>query len=124
MPVKTLLLAAALLGAPAALAVDDGVPVVSPDQDLRCAAVIAIFAGSGLGDKNKVGGAAGLTYFLGRWEAATGRRFEDALTPEYLTETAENISSYNKDCGGRLTVFGGRMQEWGQNLQKVATEKK
>ncbi|MBA4164748.1 MAG: hypothetical protein C0510_08990 [Erythrobacter sp.] len=106
------------LAAAAPLAAQAPLATYTPERDRRCAAVVAIMAGQ-MPDDQRAGVAAGLSYFLGRWEAATGKRFEDALTPEYLLETAGSILTYNMECGARMQAFGVRMQTWGEALKKA-----
>lgn len=97
---------------------------VTPEQDLRCAAVTMLLGGSMKDEQRKTGVAAGFSYFIGRWEGATGRKFEEALTPEYAIETAKNLDAYRSECGGRMTDFGQRLMTWGKALQEKAASAK
>ncbi|MFM5955342.1 MAG: hypothetical protein ACKOPE_13700 [Novosphingobium sp.] len=113
-----------LLGVSVPATAAEVAPKYTAEQDLRCAAVILIFAGDKLKGEQQAGFGIGMGYFIGRWESVTGQRFEDGLTPEYLEDTAANITKYNKECGERLIMFGGRMRDWGKKLQEIGASKK
>lgn len=106
-----------MAGVPASAAQSD--QTITPEQDLRCAVVVLLVGGSMQAGQENMGVAAGFSYFIGRWEAATGRKFEEGVTPEYVTQTAQHLTEYNQECGNRMKVLGQRMTAWGKTLQET-----
>ncbi|HSQ96358.1 MAG TPA: hypothetical protein VLM18_09750 [Croceibacterium sp.] len=101
-----------------------GVPAApSADDDLRCAAWVAVVIGVNK-DKPEVlqSLTSGLTLFLGRYEAETGKKFEEGLTPEYLTRIGPELSGVETHCRARVRDMGQRLVDWGQALQKKGQE--
>ncbi|MEY4951767.1 MAG: hypothetical protein RL299_191 [Pseudomonadota bacterium] len=97
---------------------------VTPERDLRCAAVIMLLGGMAKDERQTTGFAAGFSYFIGRWEGATGRNFEEALTPEYVMETSKSLGTYQKECSVRMVSFGDRLIVLGRGIQEKAASAK
>ena len=67
----------------------------------------------------RMGLASTMGYFIGRWEGATGRKFEDGLTPAYVNDTGKNITQYKQQCAEIMRSYGQRLQDWGAAMQKA-----
>ena len=93
------------------------------DSDLLCAAWAANTAGKMKTEKETVGLTVLMTYFIGRWEGATGRSIEDGLTFAYLTNNLAKIEGANAECMARSSAFGQRLQLVGNRLQNSGSDK-
>jgi hypothetical protein len=124
---KRLVMFAALVGAFAvqpALAQSAALaPASAADADLLCAAWTANTAGKAKTEKEKLGLTLLMTYFIGRWEGATGRSIEDGLTSTYLSANLAKIDGVNADCMARASEFGQRLQLVGNRLQNSGNDK-
>jgi hypothetical protein len=112
----SLTFALGLLAAAAAEAPKAG----TPESDLRCAAWSAYMMDKAKDEDQEAATGIGftMTYFLGRWEAATGKPFEEGLTPEFVGTVAPNIESLTDECLGRMQAFGSRMGGLGGKLKE------
>lgn len=93
------------------------------DADLLCAAWTGSAAGSIKSEREQFGFVVLLTYFVGRWEAATGRNIEDGLTPAYITANISKIEAAKADCLARAGEFGLRLKLVSTNLQNSSSGK-
>jgi hypothetical protein len=101
------LLATSASGAPA-----------SVESDLRCAGWAAMMAGTNQKDKDLANSMSiVLSYFIGRWEGATGKRFEQGLTADYINGNSAAIEGAQDECLPRMMDLGTRMTTWGNLLQ-------
>ena len=98
-------------------------PAISADSDLLCAAWAANTAGKNKTEKEKVGLTVLMTYFIGRWEGATGRSIDEGLTFVYLSANIAKIEGANADCLTRSGEFGQRLQQVGNRLQNSGNDK-
>ncbi|MFM6931933.1 MAG: hypothetical protein ACKOUT_06800 [Novosphingobium sp.] len=101
------LLATSASGAPA-----------SVESDLRCAGWAAMMAGTNQKDKElSTSLSLVLAYFIGRWEGATGKRFEQGLTADYINGNGAAIEGAKDECVPRMMDLGPRLTTWGNVLQ-------
>lgn len=89
-----------------------------PEDDLRCAAWSAIVMGLNEGDP-EIASAFGmaLTWFVARYEGATGKPFEQAMTPDYLDGLTPDLEAIEQACRPRMLEMGQRFTDWGSTLQ-------
>ncbi|WP_067787298.1 hypothetical protein [Paraurantiacibacter namhicola] len=113
---KKLIAAAAILSVPAAVSAQT--PDADPQDDLKCAAWSAMIAGQ-MQDDEKTANAFGLamTYFIGRYEGATGRDIAKDLTPEIVMDAAGNMEATTEFCAARMESLGRRMEGLGTALK-------
>jgi hypothetical protein len=64
-----------------------------------------------------------MVWFLGRYEAATGIRFEDSLTADYVLEFEPKLQAAQTECLPRMQEMGRRLEDLGGKLtaQEAAT---
>ena len=124
---KRLITIAALVGAlavqPAMAQSAAPAPAIATDSDLLCAAWAANTAGKNKTEKEKVGLTVLMTYFVGRWEGATGRSIDEGLTFAYLTNNLAKIEGADAACMVRAGEFGQRLQLVGKRLQNSGNDK-
>lgn len=113
-----MLLAAAALSLAAPLHAQPAPAASSPEEDLRCAAWAAVIVGLKKDDP-QVASAFGmaLAWFVARYEGATGKRFEDAMTAEYLNGLTPELTAIEQTCQPRMQEMGARFTAWGTKLQ-------
>jgi hypothetical protein len=89
-----------------------------PDEDMRCAAWAAVVLGLKKDDP-EIASAFGmaLAWFVARYEGATGKRFEDAMTTEYLNGLTPELVAIEQTCQPRMREMGERFTAWGTRLQ-------
>jgi hypothetical protein len=116
-PVRKTLLAAMLLSVAAPVHAQPAA-VPTPEDDLRCAAWAAIVLGLNRDDP-EVASAFGmaLAWFVARYEGATGNRFEQAMTAEFLDGLAPQLETIETACRPRMQEMGSRFTDWGNSLQ-------
>ena len=109
------------------LAAASGVPAqaqptpASPEDDLKCAAWAAIVVGANKDNAEIANGLSmALAWFLARYEGATGKTFEQAMTAEYLEALGPQLQDVEKGCLSRVQEMGSRLSVWGQRLQEQA----
>ncbi len=124
---KRLIAISALLSAvalqPAAAQPVAPVPANSAEAELICVAWIANAADSAKTEKEKFGMISLLTYFVGKWEGATGRSIEDGLTFAFISANLSKIEGAKADCLARAGEFGRRLQVVGTRLQNSGKDK-
>jgi hypothetical protein len=98
-------------------------PAVSADADLLCAVWAADMATRAKTEKEKYGLTLLMTYFMGRWEGATGRSIEDGFTMEFVTVGIARIPEIAPDCLRRSGEFGQKLQLVGSRLQNAGNAK-
>ena len=91
-------------------------------SDLRCATWAAVMGGSIDDPEAQQAFQLALSWFTGRYEAATGIRFEEAMTADYITALQTEMAAVDAECRPRMIDFGNRMTEWGAKLQQEASE--
>lgn len=90
----------------------------SPDEDLRCAAWAAIVLGINQDDPEVATGfGMALAWFVARYEGATGKPFEQAMTAEFLDSLAPELEVIEQACQPRMQEMGARFSDWGAQLQ-------
>lgn len=87
-------------------------------SDLRCAVWSAMVLGAN--DNEEVVGAfsMALVWFLARYEAATGTRYEQTATPEYVRSLEPDIEAIELECQPRMHEMGLRLEGWGKTLEE------
>lgn len=124
---KRLITIAALVGAlavqPALAQSAAPASASTADSDLLCAAWAANSAGKNKTEKETVGLTVLMTYFIGRWEGATGRSIEEGLTFSYLSANLAKVEGANAECMARAGEFGQRLQLVGNRLQNSGNDK-
>ena len=92
-----------------------------PEDDLKCAAWAAIVIGINKDKPDVVSHlTAGLMWFLARYEGATGKKFEQGLTPEFITRVGPELPKIEVGCQERIQQVGTRLSAWGQSLQAAS----
>ena len=121
---RGLLLGAALVvagAAPLAAEVPDKAAsapaVITPADDLACAAWSAVVVGNLKDGEIKQGLSFSMVWFIGRWEAATGQKIEQGLTKDYIVKLTPELGRIGPGCADRMGDFGARMQGLGKSLQ-------
>jgi len=97
----------------------------SPEDDLDCALVLSLVLGlrqKTMGADERSGIIAGVAYFLGRYEAASGGDFRVAMAERYPQFMKSDIAATGQQCGARLSDFGQRTKQAGEAVS--ALEKK
>ena len=115
---------AALAMAVPSVAQDAG-PKPSMQDDLDCALFTAMVLGDfeeGEDPEAESGVLAGLTYFVGRWEAAGGTNLKQALIDRIETMSDLEFESLGDKCGDRMEELGGKMEEAGEALIALGEE--
>ena len=87
------------------------------DPSLRCAAWAAIQAGQATEDGSKNAFTYVLTWFIGRYEGATGRRFDEVLTAGDVEKYGRDMDKLNQLCLPLMLSIGDRMESWGAKMQ-------
>lgn len=91
---------------------------IAADDDLICALWSADATSRAKTEKEKIGLTLLMTYFIGRWEGATGRTIDEGLTIEFVSANFAKLLGANADCLKRSGEFGQRLQLVGSRLQK------
>ncbi|MFM5931080.1 MAG: hypothetical protein ACKOPQ_09250 [Novosphingobium sp.] len=89
------------------------------DSDLRCSAWVAMALGDNQAETEQQSKALmmALSYFVGRWEAATGKPLEEGLTSAYIGANTPSIENAGGECRPRFLEMAGRLGKLGQTLQ-------
>ena len=87
------------------------------DPSLRCAAWAAIQAGQATEDESKNAFTYVLTWFIGRYEGATGKRFDEVLTAGDVEKYGRDMDKLNQLCLPLMLSIGDRMESWGAKMQ-------
>lgn len=89
-----------------------------PDEDLRCAAWAAVGAGIYQDDPQiGPGFAVALAWFIARYEGATGKPFEEAMTPEFLDSLQPELQAIQDVCKPRVQEMSDRLTNWAAALR-------
>jgi hypothetical protein len=92
-----------------------------PVDDLRCAAWAALVMGLNKDDPEVASALSmALAWFIARYEGATGKPFEEAMTPEYLNGLTPELPAIEEACKPRMQEMGQRFTDWGKKLQTPA----
>jgi hypothetical protein len=102
---------------PAMAQVEPVKPAVSADADLLCALWAADMASRAKTEKEKYSLTLLMTYFMGRWEGASGRSIEDGFTMDFATAAIARMPEVTPDCLKRSGEFGQKLQLVGKSLQ-------
>ena len=104
--------AAALLAAPSHAQTEEW----TAEDDLDCAIFVAAAMENAKDDADPeltMGLAAGMTYFIGRYEGQGGGDLEEAMIARYRAMSLEQFSSLGEKCGPRMVGMGERLQAAG-----------
>ncbi|MFM5932271.1 MAG: hypothetical protein ACKOPQ_15345 [Novosphingobium sp.] len=86
-------------------------PVPAPlDADLLCASYAALIVSGATEEKKAAPFRTMMYYFVGRWEAATGKPIAEGMTASYL-KSPGRISSAVGLCLPRMMEIGKRLSE-------------
>ncbi|HEX4848852.1 MAG TPA: hypothetical protein VFV30_11965 [Novosphingobium sp.] len=100
----------------AALAFAAPAAAQTANDDLICVAWAANSGDQASSEEEKDVMAMAMFYYIGRWEAATGRPLEAGLTPKFVADNYKAISTAGPTCQGRMLELAKRMQVAGQAL--------
>jgi len=89
------------------------------DPSLRCAAWAAIQAGQATEDESKNAFTYVLTWFIGRYEGSTGKRFDNVLTAADVEKYGRDMDTLNQLCLPLMLDIGDRMEDWGAKMQTL-----
>lgn len=103
------------------VAQQDPVAVATPEQDLDCAIYITLVGVRAQG-KQQTGVVAGMTYFIGRYEAASGQDVSAAASERLKLATLEEIVAQSDDCLARMTAMGETVQSLGEAFKGLQDE--
>lgn len=89
-------------------------------EDLRCAAWAAMLSGE-LEDDPETANAFALmmTYFIGRYEGATGRDISEDMTPAFVVEVGNDMEATSELCLVKMEDLGTRMEGLGTTLMEA-----
>lgn len=113
------LVAALAVAFPAAAQTPAATP--SPEDDLDCALVASIILESGedMTAEERTGIVAGMTYFIGRWEAVRGGDLNSAMVERFQQLNLAEFSPLAQTCGTRMEEMGGRMTAAGDAIEAL-----
>ena len=94
---------------------------VSPEQDLDCAIFVAL-AGANAEGTRQSGVIASMTYFIGRFEAATGADFSSAAAERLRLAALEEIVAQSGICMSRMEAFSVRLDKFGEAFKGLQGE--
>ncbi|WP_394728001.1 hypothetical protein [Altererythrobacter sp. GH1-8] len=118
----------AIPAAAAALMASSGVAQAEPGNaspDLDCAIFVAITIDSVNTEDDPeaaMGLAAGLTYFIGRYEGRGGTDLQADLMARFETMSLEDLAGLEGKCGPELERMGERLQVAGQAFVAAGEE--
>jgi len=120
-----LLAAAMMLGGANPLAAageDAALPVVTPEEDMRCALWASAISGGSEDALEREVYAYAMHLFLGRYEAGSGKDFRPALTEAADAADADAglLESYGPGCNARWDEFIQRLYQWGTDTREGA----
>jgi len=120
MRMRGMLLAAAVLALAAPVQAQPVAAGPGPEEDLRCAAWAAVVLGLNKDDPEAAAGLGmALAWFLARYEGATGKRFEEAMTAEFVDGLVPEMEAIELTCQPRMQAMGARFSDWGAKLQQA-----
>ena len=89
----------------------------STQRDLRCATWAAYMAGAAEDQEAAQGLAVALAWFIGRYEGATNRKIEQAMTPDFIRSLETEMDAVHAECLPRMQQMGDRLTKLGAELQ-------
>ena len=85
--------------------------------DLECAMWASFVAGSPeVGAETATAMGYALSYWIGKFEGATGLHFDDVATVDFVTSLEDRIDVLSDNCAPAMENMGMRLQEWGQEM--------
>ena len=93
------------------------------EADLVCAGWAAAGSDQAKTDEEKNALTMLLFYFVGRWEAATGKGIEQGMTVEWVSKNVARIDGAGEGCLKRGGELAQRMMAAGDRLQKAGEGK-
>lgn len=93
---------------------------LTPDEELRCALLAGFVSSQARVKDDEIGMASMMGYWLGRYEARTGRRPEEAVTPEFIARMPAMVATLAPRCEAEAKKVGARMRELGTRLRQSA----
>jgi hypothetical protein len=91
----------------------------SAEDDLDCALLSAVEASKSDDATGRKGMFYMMFYFSGRWEGATGRKFEVAMTERALADAEQRTKALTDKCYARAADFRDRMKELAPRIKKA-----
>ena len=89
-------------------------------EDLRCAAWAAMLSGELEEDPETANAfALMMTYFIGRYEGATGADISEAMTPAFVMEVGNDMEATSQMCLVKMEDLGTRMEGLGSTLMEA-----
>ncbi|HWK41160.1 MAG TPA: hypothetical protein VNR60_04450 [Croceibacterium sp.] len=120
---RGLLLTAAALALATPAHAQSATDLPEPEQNLRCAVWAAMVLGNNQDNAQvAVGFSMAVGWFSALYEGATGKRFEDTMTPEYVTSLVPDIEAIENGCKPRMQEMGQRFSDWGAKLQEAGRQ--
>lgn len=114
---RPVLLAAALAGClPFSAGAQESGPI---DPDLRCVALAAMLVGTAEKPEEKSGLGMSLTYFVGLYEARSGKLIGDGLTLAAIEQVSADMAGAIAECQPRMLDLGNRLTSLGAQLRQV-----
>lgn len=90
---------------------------LTPEEDLQCALLTAAGVALSKDAEANTGGAAIVSYFFGRYEGRTGKKFDEADIAATTKTLMENAAELAPKCQAAALSLGTRMQSWSKSLQ-------
>lgn len=123
MMLRLFVLSAFTLSAP--VVAQEGAAELTAERALECAVLFASASGNAETETDRLGAASAVSYFIGRYEAASGRQFNEAATLAFTLDVltkAETLAPLCQaaalDIGNRMTTWGKAIQEQGRRMQE------
>ncbi|MDC0887398.1 hypothetical protein OAS19_06385 [Altererythrobacter sp.] len=82
-------------------------------------ASIILESGEDMSTDERTGIIAGMTYFIGRWEAMRGGSLNAAMVEQFQQMDMANFPVLAKTCGDRVEAMGARMTSAGAALEAL-----
>ncbi|WP_271078093.1 hypothetical protein [Aurantiacibacter sp. MUD61] len=112
--------ASSLIAAPA-FAQDRDVEEIAR-EDFQCVVWLSVLSGSisGGDETARTGLNVAIGYFVGHYEALTGRNINQNWDREAAEQVALNLDSFGEACAARMEALGGRLQTLGDSMANYA----
>lgn len=90
----------------------------TPDDDIKCAVWAAFLIGTNDDPEVKAGYSPTMAYFLGRYEGATGKQFQEEMlrVTKELDEDFNRMVALDDVCPARMEDFGNRLGSLGDEM--------
>ena len=95
---------------------------LTADQELECALIVAVASSQTKDANQNLGLAAMMAYWFGRYEARTGKTFNEAVTPDFVRKLVAGMDAISPRCEVEMKKVGARMQALGADMSRLSRE--